>query len=69
MLERQIGVKGTEANLGKKNPSHSIGNTIGGKYLRALRGPNKGGKYNSNTLKDRNNRIKRLALLGRCPSR
>jgi hypothetical protein len=26
-------------------------------------------KYNSNTLKDRNNRTKRLALLGRCPSR
>jgi len=46
-----------------------MGNAIGGKYLRALRGPNKGGKYNSNTLKNRNNRTKRLALLGGCPSR
>ena len=44
-------------------------NAIGGKYLRAPRRPNKGRKYNSNTLKNRNNRTKRLALLGRCPSR
>jgi len=44
-------------------------NAIGGKYLRALRRPNKGRKYNSNTPKNRNNRTKRLALLGRCPSR
>ena len=43
-------------------------NTIGGKHSRALR-PNKGRKYNSNTPKNRNNRIKRLALLGRYPSR
>jgi len=64
-----MGVKSIEADLGKGNLSHSMGNTIGGKYLRALRGPNKGRKYNSNTLKDRNNRTKRLALLGRCPSR
>jgi len=42
---------------------------MGGKYLRALKGPNKGRKYNSNTLKNRNNRTKRLALLGRCSSR
>jgi len=69
MLERQIGVKGIEVNLGKGNPSRSIGNTMGGKYLRALKGPNKGRKYNGNTLKDRNNRTKRLALLGRCSSR
>jgi len=62
-------VKGTEADLGKGNPSYSIGNAIGGKYLRAPRGPNKGRKYNSNTLKDRNNRTKRLALLGGYPSR
>ena len=40
-------------------------NTIGGKYLKALRRPNKGKKYNGNTFKDRNNKIKRLALLGR----
>jgi len=68
-LERRIGVKGAKANSGKRNPSHSIGNAIGGKYLRAPRRPNKGRKYNSNTLKDRNNRTKRLALLGRYPSR
>jgi len=63
-----MGVKGIEVGLGKGNPSHSIGNAMGGKYLRALRGPNKGRKYNSNTLKDRNNRTKRLALLGGCSS-
>jgi len=64
-----MGVKGIEAVLGKRNLSRSIVNTIGGKYLRALRKPNKGRKYNSNTFKDRNNRTKRLALLGRCPNR
>ena len=56
-------------NLGERNLSYSIVNTIGGKYLRALRRPNKGRKYNSNTLKNRNNRTKRLALLGRYPSK
>ena len=40
-------------------------NTIGGKYFRALKRPNKGRKYNNNIFKDRNNEIKRLALLGR----
>jgi len=64
-----MGVKGIEVDLGKGNLSYSIGNTIGGKYLRALKGPNKGGKYNGNTLKNRNNRTKRLALLGGYPSR
>ena len=64
-----MGVKGIEADLGKRNLSHSIVNTIGGKYLRALKRPNKGGKYNSNTPKNRSNRIKKLALLSRCPSR
>jgi len=64
ILKRYIGVKGIEANLNKRNPSYSIVNTIGGKYLRALRRPNKGKKYNSNTLKNRNNKTKRLALLG-----
>jgi len=59
-----MGVKGIEVDLGKGNPSRSIGNAMGGKYLRALRGPNKGRKYNGNTFKDRNNRTKRLALLG-----
>ena len=64
-----MGIEGTEANLGERNPSYSIVNAIGGKYLRALRRPNKGRKYNNNTLKNRNNRTKRLALLGRCSSR
>ena len=64
-----MGVEGIEVGLGKGNPSYSMGNIMGGKYLRALRGPNKGRKYNSNTLKDRNNRTKRLASLGRYPSR
>ena len=64
-----MGVERIEADLGKRNPSRSMVNAIGGKYLRALRGPNKDRKYNSNTLKDRNNRTKRLALLGRYSSR
>ena len=64
-----MGVKGPEANLGKKNLSYSIVNAIGDKYLRDSRRPNKGRKHNSNTLKDRNNRTKRLALLGRRLSR
>jgi len=64
-----MGVKGTEANLSKRNPSRSMVNAIGGKHLKALRRPNKGRKYNGNTLKNRGNRTKRLALLGRCPSR
>ena len=42
---------------------------MGGKHLKAPRRPNKGRKYNGNTLKNRGNRTKRLALLGRCPSR
>jgi len=64
-----MGVKGTEADLGKRNLSRSIVNAIGGKYLRAPRRPNKGRKYNGNILKNRDNRTKRLALLGRYPSR
>jgi hypothetical protein len=64
-----MGGEGIEADLGKRNLSRSMVNAIGGKYLRALRRPNKGRKYNSNTLKNRDNRTKRLALLGGCPSR
>ena len=63
-----MGVEGTKSDLGKRIPSCSMVNAMGGKYLRALRGPNKGRKYNGNTFKDRNNRTKRLALLGGCPS-
>jgi hypothetical protein len=62
-------VKGIKADLGKRNPSHSIVNAIGGKYLKAPRRPNKGKEYNGNTFKNRSNRTKRLALLDRCPSR
>ena len=65
MLKRYMRVKGIEANLDKRNLSYSIVNTIGGKYLKALKRPNKGKKYNSNTFKNRNNRSKRLALLGK----
>jgi len=44
-------------------------NAIGGRHPRALKRPNEGRKYNSNALKNRNNRTKRLALLSRCPNR
>ena len=64
-----MGVEGTEAVSGKRNPSCSMVNAIGGKHLRAPRRPNKGRKYNGNTFKNRNNRTKRLALLGRYSSR
>jgi hypothetical protein len=64
-----MGVKGIKADLSKRNLSYSIVNAIGGKYLRAPKRPNKGKKYNGNTPKNRSNRIKRLALLGRYPSR
>ena len=42
---------------------------MGGKYFRALKRPNKNKKYNGNTLKNRNNRTKRLALLDGRPNR
>ena len=44
-------------------------NVMGDNVLRVLRRPNKGRKYNGNIFKDRSNRTKGLALLGRCPSR
>ena len=49
--------------------SYSIADAIGGKNLKALKRLNKGRKYNSNTPKDRDNRPKRLASLGRCFNR
>ena len=64
-----MGVKGTKANAGKGSLSYSLVNTIGGNNPRALKRSNKGRKYNSNTPKDRNNRPKRLALLGKSPSK
>jgi predicted membrane chloride channel (bestrophin family) len=62
-----MGVKNIKANLSKRNLSYNIVNIIGGKYLRALKRPNKSRKYNNNSLKDRNNKIKRL--LGGCSSK
>jgi hypothetical protein len=67
-LERRMGVKGAEADTGRRNPSYSMVNAIGGKNPKALRRPNKGRKYNGNTPKDTSNRTKRLASLGRGPS-
>ena len=58
-------VKNAEAVINKRYLSYNIVNTIGGKNLKALKRPNKGKKYNNNTFKDRDNRAKRLALLGR----
>ena len=63
------GVKSIEANVGKRNLSYSIVNTIRDEDLRTLKRSNKDKKYSSNKTKDRNNRTKRLALLSRCPSR
>ena len=42
---------------------------MGGKHFRTLKRPNKDRKYNSNTFKNRNNRTKRLVILGKCFSR
>ena len=64
-----MGVKNAEANIGKGSLNYSLVNTIGGNNLKALRRPNKGRKHNGNTFKNRNNRSKKLALLGRGPSR
>ena len=66
---RCIGVEGVETVVNKRHLSYNIVNAIGGKYLRALRRPNKNRKYNGNIFKDRDNRAKRLALLGRCLNR
>ena len=64
-----MGGKDAETVINKKYLSHNIVNAIKGKNLRALKRPNKGRKYNNNIFKDRDNRAKRLALLGRCFSR
>ena len=66
---RRMGVKGIEAIIDKRYLSYNIANAIGGKNVRALKRPNQGRKYSSNTPKDRDNRSKRLALLGRYSSR
>ena len=64
-----MGGEGVEAVADKRYPSYNIVNAIGGKHPRALRRPNKSRKYNGNIFKDRDNRVKRLALLGRCLSK
>ena len=46
-----------------------MANAIGDNNLKALKRPNKNKKYNGNTFKDKNNKFKRLALLGKCPNR
>ena len=60
-----MGVKGAKTVIDKRHLSYSIVNIIRGKYLRALKGPNKSKKYNNNIFKDKNNKAKKLALLGR----
>jgi hypothetical protein len=64
-LKRYIRDKGINTKLSKGNLSYNIVNTIRGKYLKILKRPNKGRKYNSNVFKNRNNRVKRLTLLNR----
>jgi hypothetical protein len=64
-----MGVKSAETVTDKRHLSHSMVNAIGGENSRALRRLNKSRKYNGNMFKDRDNRAKKLALLGRCPSR
>src|SRR6266704_2053755 len=69
ILEKHIGVKNIKTDVSKRNPSCNIVNIIKGNNPKALKRPNKGRKYNDNIFKDRNNKIKKLALLGKCPSR
>ena len=64
-----MGVEGVETVVDKRHLSHSMANAMGGENSRALRRPNKSRKYNGNIFKDKNNRAKRLVLLGRCPNR
>ena len=64
-----MGVKSAEAVAGKRYLSYSMVNAVGGENLKALKRPNKGRKYNGNTFKDRDNRAKKLALLGRCSNK
>ena len=62
-MDRYIGDEDIDTKLNKGNLSYSIVNTIGGKYLKGLKRPNKHKIYNSNTPKNRNKGVKRLALL------
>ena len=69
ILEKYMKVKNIKADAGKRSLSYSIVNAMGDNNPKVLKRPNKGRKYNSNTLKNRNNRTKRLALLGGCSNR
>ena len=64
-----MGVKSAETVIDKRYLSYNIVNIVGDENLKALKRLNKGRKYNGNIFKDRDNRAKRLALLGRCLSR
>jgi len=65
-LEKYMGVKNAKGNVSKRNISYNIINAIKGNNPRALKRPNKGKKHNSNTFKDKSNKIKKLALLNKC---
>ena len=65
MLEKCIEIKNAKANAGKKTPNCNIVNAIGGNNLKTLKRPNKGKKHNGNTPKGKNNKTKKLALLGK----
>ena len=69
MLKRYIRGKSIKTVASKRSLSYNMVNVIGNNNLKALRKLNKGRKYNSNIFKDRNNRLKRLAFLGRCLSK
>ena len=64
-----MGVENVKADINKRSLSCNIVNAMRNNNLRALKRPNKGKKHNGNTPKDRSNRTKGLALLGRCPNR
>ena len=61
-----MGAKNAKVDASKRNPSCNMVNIIRSNNPKALKRLNKSIKYNSNIFKDRNNKIKRLALLGRC---
>ena len=69
MLKKYINVKVVKADIGKRSLSCSIINIMGDNNLKVFKRPNKNKKYNGNIFKNRNNRFKRLALLGRGLSR
>ena len=65
MLKRYMEVKSAKVNTGKRNPNCSMVNAIKNNNPKVLKRPNKGRKHNGNTFKNRDNKIKRLALLSK----